>query len=395
MKLVERYVFRRMVSALVLTFVALGTMVWLSQALRQFSLVTSNGESVLTFLHASVFLLPALTIIVLPIAALIAVIYVLTVLNGDSELVVINASGASQFSTLKPVLVVGLITAFSVGLMTLYFAPLSLRVGQLFITAVRGNILSSIVQEGRFMTLADGLTFHIRGRNPDGSLNGLFVVDDRESDKSITYLADRGAILDNPLGVFLVMTDGVIQQRNKLNDSISMIEFSSYAFDLSSFSGRGQVATLHPRERPTAYLLNPDPDDPYFRASPGEFRKELHQRLSTPLYGLAFAVLPLLFLGQAGSPREGRTANIVMIVLSVVAMSAVGIFLPNLAEASALAVVLMYALPAGVAVMSMSLALVGVQVRPPKAIVAVFETLYGWVSGLVRPRRDAIAGGPG
>ena len=29
-----------------------------------------------------------------------------------------------------------------------------------------------------------------------------------------------------------------------------------------------------------------------------------------PLYGFAFALLPLLFLGQAGSPRQSRTASI-------------------------------------------------------------------------------------
>ncbi len=395
MKLVERYVFRRMVGALVITFVALGTMVWLSQALGQFSLVTNNGQTIGTFLNASVFLVPALTTIVLPFSALIAVIYTLTTLNGDSELVVINASGASQFAIVKPVLAIGIITSLVVGSMTLYFAPLSVRLGQLFITAVRGNILTSIVQEGQFMPLAEGLTFHMRGRGADGSLRGVFIADDREPDKSITYLADRGAILDNPLGVFLVMTDGVIQQRNKLNDSISMIEFSSYAFDLSSFSSRGASVTLRPRERSTSYLLNPDPDDPYFRQSPGAFRRELHGRAATPLYAVAFALLPLLFLGQAGSPRESRTASIVMIVASVVVVSVAGVIMPNFAEASTVAVVLMYAVPLGVSVVAAALVLMGIQLRPPETIVALFEALFGRVSGLLRPRPDAIVQRPG
>ena len=83
MKLIERYIFRRMASALALTFVALGMMVWLSQAVRQFNLVTANGQSVWTFLHVSFYLVPVLVTIVLPVAALIAVIYTLTNLNGE------------------------------------------------------------------------------------------------------------------------------------------------------------------------------------------------------------------------------------------------------------------------------------------------------------------------
>lgn len=395
MKLIERYIFRRMASALALTFLALGTMVWLAQALRQFSLVTANGQSVWTFLHVSLFLVPVLVTIVLPVAALIAVVYTLTTLNGDSELAVINASGTPQLAILKPVLLIGLITAAAVGSMSLYFAPLSIRLGQSLITSVRGSILTSIIREGEFMSLSSGLTFQLRGRNPDGTLQGIFVVDDREANRTITYLADKGAILDNPLGVFLIMTNGVIQQRNKTEHSISMIEFSSYAFDLSSFSSRGTVAALRPRERPTTYLLSPDPDDPYFRQFPGQFRTELHGRLATPLYGLVFAVLPLLFIGQAESPRESRAASIAMLIGTILVIGATGLFLPNFAEASMAALVLMYVLPLGATATTVALVLAGAQLRPPERFVALGEALFGRVSGLLRPGTQAAAGGTG
>lgn len=393
MKLVERYVFRRMASALVLTFLALGTMVWLAQALRHFNLVTANGQSVWTFVHVSLFLVPVLVIIVLPVAALIAVVYTLSTLNGESELAVIDASGASQFTILKPALLIGLITAVVIGAMSLYFAPLSIRLGQSLITGVRGSILTSILHEGQFMSLSRGLTFHMRGRSPDGSFQSIFVADDRDANKSVTYLADKGAILDNPLGVFLIMTNGVIQQRSKTEDSISMIEFSSYAFDLSSLSSSASVAALRPPERSTAYLLNPDPDDPYFRQSPEEFRTELHTRLATPLYGLAFALLPLLFIGQAESPRESRTASIAMLTGIIMVVAGTGFFLPNFAEASNAVVVLMYALPLGTAAITVALVLVGAQVRPPERFVAFGEALFGRLSGLFRPDTQTHAAG--
>src|SRR3989304_2183999 len=190
MKLIERYVFRRMAAALTLTFVALAAMVWLSQALRAFDLVTANGQSIWTFLNVTAFLIPVLVVIVLPIAALIAVIYTFATLNGDSELVVVNASGAPQFVLVKPVLLIGLITTVLVAAMSLYFAPLSVRLGHVLITTVRGDILTTIMREGQFMSLAPGLTFHMRGRNSDASLSGIFVSDDRDAGRSLTYLAE-------------------------------------------------------------------------------------------------------------------------------------------------------------------------------------------------------------
>ena len=53
---------------------------------------------------------------------------------------------------------------------------------------------------------------------------------------------------------------------------------------------------------------DPDPQDPYFQQFPGKFRAELHNRLTSPLNALLFAVLPLVFLGQAETTRQQRSA---------------------------------------------------------------------------------------
>ncbi len=393
MKLIERYIFQKIFAATTMTFVALGTMVWLSQALRQFDLVTANGQTVWTFFFVSALLIPALVTVVLPVALLIAVIYALTRLNGDSELVVVNASGAGQLTVLRPVLLVGTIVTLLVASMSLYFAPLSLRSWQELITNVRSDILTSVLRPGQFMQPVKGLTIHIRNRDPDGTLRGVFVSDERELGQSSTYLAERGAVIDNPLGVFMLMNNGTIQQRTTADRSISMIEFSSYAFDLSSFSSKATTPQLRPAERGTAYLLNPDPDDKYFRQFPGKFRAELHGRLSSPLYGLLFAVLPLVFLGQSESPRQSRAASVTMAVVITTALRALGVFLPNLAETSTLAVLLMYAIPLGGVLVSCLLIMSGRQVRPPEAIIGVAEAMFARASGMLRTGATAAAGG--
>ena len=385
MKLIERYIFRRIVSATALTFIALGTMVWLSQALRQFDLVTANGQAISTFFTVSALLIPVLVVVVFPVALLIAVIYAFNSLNSDSELVVINASGARQFALLKPVLVIGLIATILVSTMTLYFSPLALRSFTALLTNVRGNIISQFMREGTFMRLADGLTFHMRNRNPDGSLNGIFVSDDREPDKTMTYLAEKGALLENPLGLFLIMSNGTIQQRDKKDQSISMIEFSSYAFDLSSFSsGNAQTPSLKPGEQPTSYLLDPDPEDPFYRQAPGQFLAEFHDRVTAPLYCFLFALVPLLFLGQAQSARQSRTASIAAAVILVVAVRAIPVFLP--VQTSVIAQIALYVIPIGGAILVAGLFLRGVQLQPPERIVEFVENLYARASGLVGGR---------
>lgn len=389
MNLIQRYIFQKVAGATLMTFIALGTMVWLSQALRQFDLVTANGQAIMTFVQISALLVPILVTVVFPVALMIAVIYTFSTLTSDSELVVINASGARQSVVLRPVFTIAIISTLIVAAMTLYLSPLALRSWTAIITNVRGNIITQFMSEGAFQKLAPGLTFHMHSRNTDGSMRGIFVADSREGDKISTYLAEKGAVIENPLGLFLIMNNGTIQQRSKIDNSISMIEFSSYAFDLSSFATAAETPTLRPMERPTGYLLRPDPEDPYFRQSPGRFRAELLDRLTAPLYCFVFALTPLLFLGQATSTRQSRTPSITAAVLLTVAIRAIPVFLD--AETSLAAAILMWAVPIGCALIIAAMVLSGVQLRPPDGLVAVGEGLFARASGLVTRQPAAPA----
>src|SRR5438132_8090819 len=58
MRLIESYIFARMLRAFVLTLVVLSATVWLSQALREFDLVSAMGQTIATFFQITLLLLP-------------------------------------------------------------------------------------------------------------------------------------------------------------------------------------------------------------------------------------------------------------------------------------------------------------------------------------------------
>ncbi len=392
MRLIESYIFNRMLRAFVLTLVVLAATVWLSQALREFDLVSAMGQTMATFLQITLLLLPAMATVVSPVAMLISVMYTFRTLNDGSELVVINAAGSPQSAVLKPVVLVGLIGAIIMASMTLYLAPLSLRVWRVLITDVRGNVINTILREGEFMALAPGLTFHLRRRAPDGTLEGIFISDSRDPDATVTILAERGAILDNPLGVFLVMHNGTIQKINKHQKSGgSIIEFTSYAYDLSSFSSQSAVPPATPQERTTAYLLDPDPNDHFYQVSPGKFRSELHYRMATPLNAIVFAILPLIFIGQAETTRQQRSATMTLTIGSVVAFGAAQFVLTGASEDNWVAVVALYLLPLAAIAGGVAMVLGGKQLRPPESVAAFGELMANLIGG--RFRRTAASAG--
>jgi lipopolysaccharide export system permease protein len=375
-----------MVGGFLLSLVTLSMTVWMTQALREFDLVTGQGQSIGTFFKLTLLLLPGLVTIVSPIALLIGVIYTFTLLNNDSELVVINASGAPQKTLLKPVLFLGLVAAIFTSSMTLYFTPLSLRLWRTMITEVRADIVTTILREGDFMKISEGLTFHLRGRGADGTLEGIFVSDDSSPDATVTYLAENGIILDNPVGTFLIMRDGTIQRRNKSDGAISMIEFTSYAFDLSTFASRsGKVRPFKPSERETTYLIAPSSEDRQYQRFPESFAAELHNRLSAPLYAFVFAIIPLAYMSQAQSTRNGRGYIVAAAVSLAFVIRMLGYYFGTIAEFNAFVIPILYLLPIGVTVAASFLVLRGIQLSVSERAVMFFESIFERLSGLVRP----------
>ncbi len=392
---IERYIFERIVRAFFMGFAALTVTVWLTQALRQFDLVSAMGQTVVTFFKITLLLLPSLTTVTAPIALMLAVIYTFNSMNQGSELVVINAAGTKQWWLLKPVLLAGLIVTVFMATMSLWMSPLSLRLWRELRSEVNGNLLTSILREGEFVKIENGLYFQLRQRMPDGTLRGIFLTDSRDDEETVDYLAERGAVLDSPAGMFLVMSDGTIQSRKEgkpednTETSMSIIQFSSYAFDLSSFSSPSKAPVFLPNERPTPYLFNPDPDDRLFQKQPGKFAAEIHARFTMPINALVFAVIPLLFLSQAETVRQKRSATIALAAISALALAALEFTLGIAARDQVLSPIFMYVVPIAAIIASCMLILFGIQFRAPDFVITYAEKVADGFRGVLRRRRPA------
>jgi len=363
MKLIERHIFRRMLGACLLSLVALSGTVWLSQALRELDLVTAKSQTFLLFFQITGLILPGLVLVVLPVAVIIAVLFTLNQLNADSELVVINASGASQMTILKPALALGIAATIVSGVMSLWLVPSSLQSFREMMTRVTADVISAVVREGQFMPLGEDLIFHVREKAPDGTMRGIFVQDDRDPTEQSVYVAERGALLRNPLGTFLIMHDGTIQQQAKSGNSVSVIAFESYAFDLSKFAtGNSGPARYQASDRPTTWLLDPDPNDKQYRKQPGQFVAEMHNRIAGPFYSLLFALIPVAALGQARTTRHGRGMTILGAVLVATAARIGGFVASGVVAGTPALVPLIYAIPLGLSALSLALIFGGVRI---------------------------------
>jgi lipopolysaccharide export system permease protein len=211
-----------------------------------------------------------------------------------------------------------------VGGIAAYISPVSLRELRDWGTQVRADILTNIVQPGRFTTVSGNLTFHIADRRPNGLLIGIFVDDGRDPKEHSTYLAEQGEIVKNEQGSFLVMEGGSIQKVEAGERDPRIITFDRYAFDLSKFSSGPQNSVYTVREKFLWELLWPHQDDALYVAQADQYRSELSDRLAAPLYPVVFIALACAFLGPPQTTRQSRTLAMLGMLGAVVALRLAG-----------------------------------------------------------------------
>jgi len=366
---IDKYIFRTTLASFALVLVSLTGVIWITQALRGIDLMTSQGQTIITFLGITSLVIPALVLIIAPIALMIAVSHTLNKLATDSEIIVMNAAGFSPFRLFRPFFYATCVVALLVAFIGAYLAPDGMRRIKQWDAEITADVLTNILQPGRFAQLDQNLTIRIRERVPGGVLSGIFVDNRRDPKERVTIIADHGTVLKNESGSYLILEDGNLERFEAGKRDPALVAFGRYAFDMSKFSNHGRDVALGIRERYIWELLSPPADDPIFQQLSGQFRAELHDRFMAPVYPFAFAVLTFAFLGTPRTTRQSRNFSIGGSILAVFGLRMAGFACSVVTVKTPAAALIQYSMLFASIGIGLWMIVAGVVVEPPAALI--------------------------
>jgi lipopolysaccharide export system permease protein len=375
---IGRYIFRTAFGAFLLVLISLTTAIWLTQALRDLDLMTGQGQTILVFVGITGLIVPLLILVIAPLALVIAVSHVLHKLATDSEIIVMNSAGMQPWRLFRPLVAVTVVVTLGLAAISAYFAPKGLRMLRERIIEVRTDLVTNIVQPGRFTPIDRGLAFHIRERRPNGLLVGILLDDRRDEKERVTILAEQGEILKNERGSFLILENGSIQRHELKQRNPNIVRFDRYAFDLSRFSSGPMVVNYSVRERYLWQLISPDPNDPQFKEQPGQFRAELHDRIIGIFYPIAFVVIAFAFLGAPRTTRQSPVWSITAVVVGVATLRLIGFAGAILTRNYPSAAAIQYLLLAGTVAGGLYAISRGLIIEPPAMVSRAIDTVSDW-----------------
>ncbi|MGZ5936675.1 MAG: LPS export ABC transporter permease LptF, partial [Rhizomicrobium sp.] len=337
------YVLGQMIGPTALFAFLLTAVIWLTQSLRLLDLVINRGQSAPTFVYLTLLIIPSLLVIILPIAYFAGTLFSLNKLNSDSELVVMSAAGFSRAQIAVPVLLAAMIVMALTYLCGLYLMPAGQRAMKDKVVDIRADIGAALLNEGEFNTPADGLTVFIRELNSDGTIRGVMVHDNRNKKNPITYLAVRGQLAQTPGGARLIMFDGTVEQSGHAGGQLTVLKFQRDVFDLDQFASPTRATNRATSERYLSELFWPSPQLP--QKLRNAYIAEGHNRLSQPLYCIAFAMIALAAVLRGRRARGANALRLAIAALAAAIVRIAGYGVQGLAVGSPSLVFLFYLIP--------------------------------------------------
>ena len=77
---------------------------------------------------------------------------------------------------------------------------------------------------------------YVRSRDPDGTLRGILVEDERQKNSRATILAETGRLVNGPQGPRVLLQNGSREEIDKTNGRLDVLTFAENTIDLTSDS---------------------------------------------------------------------------------------------------------------------------------------------------------------
>lgn len=322
----QQYLFGNVLRTMVSIVGGLVLIALLTQGLTQIDLIVENRQSALTFLYVSILAAPQVIGLLLPIALFVAAITTLNRAHRDSEIVVAQAAGMSNFQIASPILRIGALAAILHLCINLWVQPASYRELRETLTDARSDLAATLVKPGEFNSPAHNLTVYIGKSLGGGELRTLLISDARDPDANTTYIAKTGAVTEVE-GVPAILMRNARVQKVDGNGQLWDGTFDQYIYELAAFVDSDSSYVLKASDRFLRELFYPDFNNFYDRDNADKFFAEGHSRLALPLMNMLMAMLAIVAVLGGDFSRRGYQRRIII-------ATSVGLFAQLLALAS-------------------------------------------------------------
>lgn len=315
----DRYILSQLMRVFGFFSLVLVGVYWVNRAVILLDRYLSEGQAGSLVLELTLLSLPSIMVIVLPIAGFVATAYTTNRLYSDGELIIVQATGFSNYRLVRPFLVFGILLSLLLSVLAHVIVPISVRQLNEREAELIDAISARLLVPGTFQSPTKGITVYVRDIAADGTLESLLVMDRREPGRETTYSAKTALLVRTDTGPRLVMLEGMAQTLDSEEQKLATTQFDDFTIDLGAMIETPGKRRLDYRELFTQDLLSPSQATLDESRRTAKFlQREAHLRITQALLSTWAAVLGFAALMIGGFSRFGLWRQIALAVVLVV-----------------------------------------------------------------------------
>ncbi len=315
----DRYILSQLLVLFSFFSLVLVSVYWVNTAVGLFDRLIASGQALRVFLEFSALSLPQIILLVLPVSAFVAAIYVTNRMISESELVVMQTAGCSAIRLLRPVFFFGIAVAVLIAILAHVLVPAARAQFMDRSREVSRDMTGRLLREGQFIHPTHGITVYIREITDLGEFRDLFLQDRSDPAVEITYTAQRALLVDSEEGPRLVMFSGAAQTVQTADQRLTLVEFDDFSYDIGGLIDAPGGRLFNIRELGTLTLLfAPREFIEAQGATVASYRFEGHDRIARSFFALFVPIIAAATLMLGAFSRFGIWPQILLAIVLIV-----------------------------------------------------------------------------
>jgi len=232
-KLIFRKITKDTISLFLLLCLTIGVIVWVIQAVNYLDYVTQDGHGLKTYFLYTLFNFPKIIHRIIPFIFFISIFIIIINYELKNELLIFWINGISKIKFANRILIISILLLFFQIIVGSFISPLYQYKARAYLKNSDINFFTSLIKEGKFINIVDGLTIFINNRKENNVFKNIFIDDSSKIQKKMIY-AKSGKIIDQNNQKIFRLFDGKVLNKDKIK--VNIFEFEQIDFSLSDYS---------------------------------------------------------------------------------------------------------------------------------------------------------------
>lgn len=217
MKILHRYILREAAVYFLISLVTFTGILLTVRMLRLASLIINKGVEFSQISMVFLAIVPAFMEVAIPLATLLGVMLAFGRLSGDSEIIVMRASGISILQLVRPLLLFGLFCGTLNIVVSLHLSPWGFQVLSRTLFEIARSKSTAGLEPGVFNKLGELTLYTEKVDYASGTLAQVLIDDRRKEEERKVIVAKSGRIVsdERQRTITLLLKDGSIHEQSQ------------------------------------------------------------------------------------------------------------------------------------------------------------------------------------